>query len=175
MAIARREAHRRADTLRARTGRAACLRNLLSALLLAACSGVAAAGGLGDMLGALAGSPGDYARGRDLDEALQRLANQMNRGMPRTIDNQFRLDRVTAEPGSELVYHYTLLGRSAAAVPPDVLNTRMAPAVRERLCVDPHMKKLLKSGAAVGFSYRGNDGGEIGKLSFRQRDCAEQG
>ncbi len=131
--------------------------------------------GIGDMLGALAGSPGEYGRGRSLDDALKRLAVQMNRNTPQQVDKDFRLDKVTAEPGSELVYHYTMSGRKAAEVPSDVFHTRLAPAVRKQLCQDPQMSKLLHSGARVGYAYRGSDGGEIGKLTFRQRDCTEKG
>ncbi len=148
---------------------------LFSAMLLGLVPGPAAAASLGDMLGALTGGNGDYGRGRDLNDALRRLAAQMNRSMPQDIDKEFRLDRVTAEPGAQLVYHYTLRERRAADVPPAVLNQQMAPVVRQRLCQDPQMTRLLDSGAGVAYSYRGSDGIEIGKLSFRQQDCSKKG
>lgn len=153
----------------------AILSAMLSAALLGLVPGPAVAASLGDMFSALTGGNGDYGRGRDLNDALRRLAAQMNRSMPQDIDKEFRLDRVTAEPGAQLVYHYTLRERRAADVPPAVLNQQMAPAVRQRLCRDPQMSKLLDSGAGVSYSYRGSDGIEIGKLSFRQQDCITKG
>ena len=156
-------------------GRAVRLYLLLVGLLLTGSAGPVAAAGLGDMLGALAGSPGEYGRGRDLDDALRRLASQINRGTPRNINEEFRLDQVTTGPGPELSYHYTMLGRRASELRADVLNTRMAPAILKRLCTDAQMQKLLDSGVAVSFAYRGNDGGNIGKLSFRERDCVSKG
>ncbi|MDO9218241.1 MAG: hypothetical protein Q7U14_13290 [Lacisediminimonas sp.] len=148
---------------------------LAMAVLMCGTAAPAASAGLGDMLGALAASPGERGRGRSLDDALQRLAKQMNRDTPQVIDKEIRLDRVSAEPGTELVYHYTLLGRPAAELPADVFYGKLAPAVRTKLCQDPQMQKLLDSGAWVAFSYRGSDGRDIGKLSYRQRDCADKG
>lgn len=145
------------------------------AVLMAGASPSVMPAGFGDVLGALASNPGEYSRGRDLDDALRRLAAQMNRNTPQQIDKEFRLDKVTAETGPELVYHYTLVGHKAAELPPDVLNVQLAPAVRKQLCQDAQMDKLLGSGARIGYFYRGSDGQEIGKLSFAQRDCKEKG
>jgi hypothetical protein len=144
---------------------------LLLALALSLSLVPATAAGLGDMLGALAGRSGEHGRDRDVDDALRRLAVQMNRTMPKDIDSEFRLEKVSAEPGQELVYHYTLREKRAADVPQAVFNGALAPAVRLRLCQDPQMQGLLKSGARIGYAYRGNDGGDIGKLSFSQHDC----
>ena len=151
------------------------LQCLALAVLMSGASAPAMPAGFGSMLGALAAIPGEYGRGRDLDDALRRLVGQMNRNMPQQIDKDFRLDKVTAETGSELVYHYTLVGHKAADLPPDVFNTQLAPAVRKQLCQDARMGKLLDSGARIAYLYRGSDGQEIGKLSFAQRDCNEKG
>jgi hypothetical protein len=145
------------------------------AVLMCGTAAPAASAGLGDMLGALAASPGERGRGRSLDDALERLAKQMNRETPQVIDKEIRLDKVTADPGTELVYHYTMLLRQAAEVPAAVFYGKFAPMVRAKLCQDPQMLKLLDSGAWVAFSYRGSDGRDIGKLSYRQRDCAGRG
>jgi hypothetical protein len=129
----------------------------------------------GDMLGALAGrSVGGYSEPGALNDAIARLAVQLNSATPQELGNDVRLDGVSAKQ-SELTYHYTLLGIAGAELPQSVFNTRMANAVRERLCQDPQSLRLLKSGARIGYAYRGRDGSEIGKLSFEQRDCGGSG
>jgi hypothetical protein len=148
--------------------------SLCCGVLLGSLAGNAGAAGFGDMLGALAGRSGSGNGERDLSNALQRLAAQMNRDMPRDVDEQVRLDRVSTGPGPELIYHYTLRSKRASEVPTGMFNARIAPVLRERLCHDPQMQPLLKSGAAIGYEYRGSDGGDIGKLSFRQRDCSSR-
>lgn len=133
----------------------------------------AMAAGWGDMLGALAGrSAGGYAEPGALDDAVARLAVQLNRAAPQVISNEVRLDGVSAKE-SELTYHYTLLRRAGSDVPEEMFNTRLAPTVKQRLCQDPQSLRLLKSGARIGYAYRGRDGSDIGKLSFAQRDCVE--
>jgi hypothetical protein len=150
----------------------------LGCVALAASLGLAAsaqAAGFGDMLGALAGrSAGGYSEPGALDDAVARLARQLNKTTPKEITNDVRLDSVSSRK-SELTYHYTFLSRSAAEVPSDVFNTRLAPTVKHRLCQDEQSLRLLKSGARIGYQYRGRDGNEIGKLSFAQRDCNEAG
>lgn len=142
----------------------------LSLAVLLPVTPVAGAASIGDMLGAIAGR-GEYGRDRNLDEALQRLAGQMNRKTPMQVSEGYRLDRVTAESGSELVYHYTMLNQRGGEVTAARFNTEMAPLIRSRLCQDAQMAPLLKSGARVGYAYRGSDGVNVGKLSFRQSDC----
>ncbi len=153
--------------------RAAPMALALAAWLLAAAP--AGAVGFGDMLGALAGrSIGGYSEPGALNDAVARLAVQLNSATPQELGNDVRLDGVSAKQ-SELTYHYTLLRISGAELPQSVFNTRMANAVKERLCQDPQSLRLLKSGARIGYAYRGRDGSDIGKLSFEQRDCGGSG
>lgn len=152
----------------------------LAVLLLASTvtAGSASAASLGEMFGALAGRSGSSssrASEQDLDQMLARLATQINRNTPQKIDDQNRLDRVRAEGGGQLVYYYTLLERTGADVPVAVFNSKLAPALKERLCRDREMSRLLRDGVIVGYAYEGSDGTDIGKIFFRQRDCSGNG
>lgn len=151
------------------------LLSLATGVVVLGVAGPTHAAGLGDMLGALASTPGGYRGKQDLQEGLERLAGQINRTLPKDIDQDFRLERVSAEPGAQLVYHYTVLHSPSAGVSKVAFNTQVAPLVRDRLCQDTRMLRVLKSGATVGYAYRGRDGGEIGKLSFVARDCQKDG
>lgn len=145
----------------------------LTGCLLA--SAPAKAAGFGDMLGALAGrSAGGYSEPGALNDAVARLAKQLNRATPQELNNDVRLDSVSAKQ-AELTYHYTLVRTAAADVPESVFNTRLAPTVKQKLCSDSQSLRLLKSGARIGYAYRGRDGSEIGKLSFDRNDCGSPG
>jgi hypothetical protein len=70
----------------------------------------------GDLLGALMGKSSRQGHGASVDETLENISTQMNRKMPLMVDAETRLDRVSAEPGQQLKYHYTLITVRASDV-----------------------------------------------------------
>jgi hypothetical protein len=142
--------------------------------LLVAVMGAQAAG-LGDILGAFAGRSEVMGRETSMDAALSRISAELNRNAPVAYSDDTVLDRVTAEPGHRLTYHYTLLSASREDIGPAEFQKLGRPALRERLCTSPEMHSLLRSGVIVSYAYRGKDGKAIGEAQFSLLDCASRG
>jgi hypothetical protein len=132
----------------------------------------AQAAGVGDVFGALMGRSAAMGNEASLDEALAKVAAQMNRKMPITVDKETRLDSISAEPGARLIYHYTLTGMRSTDINPVEFNKAVRPRLKSRLCSDPEMQNFLKNGVTVSYLYRGSDGGAVGRTEFAPSTCA---
>lgn len=145
----------------------------LAAVFLALlCSLPAQAVGLGDVFGALMGRSGDLAhKDADVDEALTKITAQMNRKTPMSVDARTRLDRVSAEPGKHLTYHYTLLDLRSDQISPADFREKVAGPMKERLCAAASMQGFLKNGVSIGYVYKGSDGKPIGGVTFPSGSC----
>lgn len=141
------------------------------ALALGLLAGSAQAASLGDMVGMLAGYPSARGEERGIDDALVNLSRHMNRKVPLMVDTDTRLDRVTAEPGHKLSYHYTL-----TAAPKNEMNSKefvkaIRPMLQQRLCASSEMKGFLQNGVTIAYVYRGADGKPLGATQFHPADC----
>jgi hypothetical protein len=145
----------------------------LAALSLALlCSVPAHAIGLGNVFGALVGRSGELGQDdSDVDEALIKISAQMNRKTPMSVDARTRLDRVSAEPGKHLTYHYTLLDMRSDQISAADFRARMTGPMKERLCSASSMRGFLKSGVSIGYVYQGSDGKPIGGVTFPPGSC----
>jgi hypothetical protein len=132
--------------------------------------------GLGDIFGAnifgaLIGRSGSLGNDASVDDALVKVSAQMNKKMPIAVDQDTRLDSVSAEPGKHLTYHYTLVSVSSSDVDQAKFNKLIKPQLKTRLCESVEMKKFLKNGVTISYLYRGNDGHLIGGAEFSPSDC----
>ncbi|MDB5854740.1 MAG: hypothetical protein JWR22_2781 [Herminiimonas sp.] len=145
----------------------------LAALSLALlCCVPAHAIGLGNVFGALVGRSGELGNNdSDVDEALTKISAQMNRKTPMSVDERTRLDRVSAEPGKHLTYHYTLLDVRSDQISSTDFRAKVTGPMKDRLCSAPSMRGILKSGVSVGYVYQGMDGKPIGGVNFPAGVC----
>jgi len=132
---------------------------------------MAEAVGVGDMFGALMGRSGAMGNESTVDEALARVTSQINKNTPMAVDKETRLDKVTAEPGARLVYHYTLVRISSTDVNSVAFQNAIKPQLQSRLCSSPEMQNFLKSGVKISYLYRGSDGRPLGGVGFVPNDC----
>jgi hypothetical protein len=140
------------------------------ALLLAGVATLAQAGTFGNMVGALAGRSSGPSDDRSIDAALENLSAHMNRKVPMLVDPETRLDRVSAESGHKLSYHYTLTSvpRSMSATE---FTRLVRPALQQRLCASSEMQAFLKHGVTISYVYRDVSGKPLGSTQFKPSDC----
>jgi len=145
------------------------MRGLALALCMLAAGAQAAS--LGDMVGMLAGYPNSRGDDRGIDEALANLSMHMNRKVPLMVDADTRLDRVTAEPGHKLSYHYSLTAPPKNAMSSKEFVKLIRPMLQQRLCASGEMKGFLQNGVTIAYVYRGIDGRPLGATQFQPSDC----
>ncbi len=129
------------------------------------------AASIGNIFGALMGRSSSPELETTVDEALVSVSSQINKNMPVLVDKETRLDRVSAEPGQQFIYHYTLLSISKKDISSDEFYKLIKPQLKSRLCGSTEMQKFLKSGVTVSYLYRGSDGHALGGVTFVPSDC----
>jgi hypothetical protein len=129
------------------------------------------AAGIGNIFNALVSRSGTLGQEASVDQALVKVSAQMNRRMPVEVDKDTRLDKVSAEPGQQLTYHYTLTSIRSSEVNADEFQRLAKPQLKTRLCNSREMQNFLKSGVTVSYAYRGNDGRGIGQVKFAPSEC----
>lgn len=139
------------------------------AFLLAAMQ--AQAVGMVNVFGAMMGRSGTMENESSVDQALSKIAAHASKKTPMAVDDETRLDRVVAEPGQHLTYHYTLTKMPSARITPAAFLQIAEPRLKARLCESIEMRGFLKNGVNISYLYRGNDGGTIGNVNFAPSDC----
>lgn len=147
---------------------------LLSAALALAFLGGAPAHAVGfgglfsSVLGQSSGENGS------LDDTLVRMSQKMNRSMPQAVDTDTRLDKVSAEPGHQFAYHYTMLNVRSKDVNTANFYKTFRPTLQKRVCGSEEMKMFFRNRVTVAYAYQGKDGEDIGKIAFSPKDCGFQ-
>lgn len=151
-------------------------KSTMSTLLIAAVFGAglgismpSQAIGLGSLFSSMLGRPG--SEDMNVDETLVRMSEKMNRHMPVAVDADTRLDRISAEPGQQIAYHYTMLHVRSKDVNTTNFYKTFRPALQKRVCSSSDMKMFFRNRITVAYAYRGKDGQDIGKLAISPKDC----
>lgn len=110
-----------------------------------------------------------------LDYTLVRISEKINRTMPQTVDSETRLEKVSAEPGQQFAYHYTMLNVSSKQIDTADFYRTFRPTLQKRVCAAEDLKMFFRNRISVAYAYRGNDGQDIGKLAFSPKDCGYPG
>lgn len=106
-----------------------------------------------------------------VDQALQRVVIKMNQHLPAEVDKETRLDKLTAESGKQLVYHYTLLTLKSKDVNKVKFMSAMGPVLKQRLCSSDEMKSYLRNGVTIMYVYRAIDVLPVGSFKYSPADC----
>ena len=135
------------------------------------------AGGVGDLFGAFAGRIDTYGSGHDgqtkqMENLLVKVSEYMNKRMPEVIDTEFRLDRVSAEPGLHFSYHYTLLGSNGSDIDKASFMASQRAKLKTTVCQQP-VRNFLNHGVTVAYSFRGKDNLPVGTAEFAPNACDE--
>lgn len=152
------------------------MRRMVAVILLAIVALSAQAGGLGDYFGAFAGRFDSFGTGREgqeklLDAVLTRVSEYMNKRMPESIDQEIRLDRVSAEPGSHFSYHYTLMASNSSDADKARFVGIIRPQLKSKLCESAQIRSFFGHGVTVSYVYQGKDGSPIGGAEFAPNTC----
>ena len=129
----------------------------------------AQAAGFGSLFSSMLGRPG--GEDMNVDEALVRMSEKMNRTMPIAVDGDTRLDKISAEPGQQIAYHYTMLNVRSKDVNTTNFYKTFRPTLQKRVCGSDDLKVFFRNRITVAYAYRGKDGEDIGKLAFSPKDC----
>lgn len=125
--------------------------------------------GFGSLFSSMLGRPG--TEDMSVDETLVRMSEKMNRNMPIAVDGDTRLDKVSAEPGQQIAYHYTMLNLRSKDVNTTNFYKTFRPTLQKRVCGSDDLKLFFRNRITVAYAYRGKDGEDIGKLAFSPKDC----
>src|ERR671932_719698 len=87
---------------------------------------------ISDLVGGIASRPGDS--GMNVDRVLVRISEIENRRLPQVIDQETRLDRVSADRGQRFTYHYTMLNHRSVEENKAQFSNRLEPTLRNRAC-----------------------------------------
>ncbi|HXA48606.1 MAG TPA: hypothetical protein VNW52_13305 [Burkholderiaceae bacterium] len=152
------------------------MRKIIGATVAMLFAVTANAVGVGDMFGAFAGRFDTYGAGPDgqakqLDDVLLKMSEYMNKRMPEAIDDQTRLDRVSAEPGAHFSYHYTLLASRSNEIDKVGFATTIRQQLKSKLCDSAQIRSFFNHGVTVGYLYQGNDGLPIAGTDFLPNSC----
>ncbi|MBV8666994.1 MAG: hypothetical protein JO269_10980 [Burkholderiaceae bacterium] len=152
------------------------MRRVTAASILMLFTLSAQAGGLSDWFTGIVGRFSPQGRGHDaqakqFDESLRQVSEFMNKHMPEAIDQDTRLDRVSAEPGSHFSYHYTLLNRTGSDADKEAFADSIRPQIKSNLCSNAQVRNFFNHGVTVAYMYQGIDGKPIGGAEFKPNTC----
>jgi len=106
-----------------------------------------------------------------LIEGFKKAAKKVNRNVPKMIDQDTRLDKVTVGPGAKATYHYSFPKYSSQEISQDWLQTNLRPVVMKNVCSNEEMKPSIEYGGIYIFSYSGNDKIEITTFQISFDEC----
>lgn len=144
---------------------------LLILLILFSFSAVSHASGMGNIFGSLMGRSGSVESETGVDNVLVKAASQINKKLPMNVDENTRLDSVSAVPGRQFIYHYTLVTLNSTDVSADKFDSVVKPQLKNRLCESADMQNFLKNGVTISYLYKGKDGQPIGGAKFAPSEC----
>lgn len=151
---------------------------LMMASLFCLCTATyAAKGGIGTIFGALIGGAVGNAAGKaasqhmTMDEAIARMADEVNKQLPMAIDPDTRMDNISPGVGRRFTYNYTLVNSQSRELDGAALYREFRPILRKRVCTSDDMAIFFKNGVTVSYSYKGNDGGQVFKVDMSPQDC----
>ena len=102
---------------------------------------------------------------------INELVKKGNEQLPMMIDKQTRLDKVVAGPGAKITYLYTLPELASFDVSAFWISNDVRPKVTKDVCDTAELRKLLASGAALEYAYKGKDGVDINQFQVQDADC----
>jgi hypothetical protein len=146
---------------------------LLISLVLLSFGTVSHASGMGNIFGSLMGRSGALESETGIDNVLVKAASQINKKLPMDLDENTRLDSVSAVPGRQFIYHYTLVTLNSTDVSADTFDSVVKPQLKNRLCESADMQNFLKNGVTISYLYKGKDGHPIGGARFAPSECSQ--
>ncbi len=108
-----------------------------------------------------------------VDQLLAETTAKLNKHIPLQVDEETRLDGVSAE-NKTLIYEYTLLNYEKAELNLEILKSNIAPVVKKGACTEASMKPLFDSGINVHYHYKGKHGESLMMIKVISSDCKNE-
>ena len=96
--------------------------------------------------------------------------SQMNKMLPKMIDTVTRLDNVATSDGSDVIYHYTVMGPAVQKITVDDLQPMKAQVVSS-YCSSAQLALFRKNDMTLKYMYYREDASFIGELDATTKDC----
>ena len=106
-----------------------------------------------------------------VEQRLQDVSNQLNKSLPRTLDEHTRQDTTAAGPGRRLTNIYTLTKITPGSLKGDDLKKMIQPSIVAGYCTDPSMIYYRKNDVTVSYAYRDASGAFVTRFDVRISDC----
>jgi len=104
-------------------------------------------------------------------DTLQKVADQVNKDLPKKIDDDTELTKTEALQGI-LVYNYRLVNIEAGQVDNAKLESAVRPKITQGACASQEIKDtFFKNKVTLRYSYHDKDGGLIGNLDVTPANC----
>ena len=102
---------------------------------------------------------------------LAEVVDTLNVDLPKMVDAETRLDKVTADPGHLVYWHtFTKVARDQIALA-DFYAT-MRPALTKRACENAPTRSALEQGISLIYVYASSDTMRVGSIGVSRSDCA---
>lgn len=109
-----------------------------------------------------------------VEQAMQKVVVKMNQYLPEQVDKETRLEKLTADKGRQLTYHYTLTALTGQDVSKAEFKRVMGPLLKKRLCASKEMKGFLRNGVRINYEYRTTDLQPVGSFIYFPADCGHK-
>ncbi|MFO6424551.1 hypothetical protein [Motilimonas sp. KMU-193] len=103
-------------------------------------------------------------------QKLQQMADKINASLPKTVNEDFRLEKVVAKP-SEFEYMYTVVSYSAADVDLFEFEKVVKNYLLSLYCNAEQMQPLLQNNIRMTASYHDNRGDVMATVTANQASC----
>lgn len=106
-------------------------------------------------------------------ERLVQASTEHNKNLPKMIDSSTRLDSISAGPGNQLVYYYTIVNKQLKVIMHmQAKSGEFAEYVTALQC-KTHAENAMQYSDAITnvFVYRDNDGKEIARVPINESIC----
>jgi hypothetical protein len=102
---------------------------------------------------------------------LATIAAQINKALPRMVDQDTRFRSVEALEG-ELKYNYDKIHAAASSFNSNEFVDKLKPKAVELACNSPDMQPYFANGVNARYSFHGNDHQLIGEILVTPKQCS---
>jgi hypothetical protein len=110
-----------------------------------------------------------------LSDQLVAASAELKRDLPKTLDDETRLDSVGVHSGNVLQYTYTLTEYVSTAEAVDrveaILSTHVKTTIAPEVCKDISTRALLNIGAVMQYIYMDTQGSVVGAEDVTRETC----
>ena len=106
-----------------------------------------------------------------VEQRLQAVSNQINKTLPKTLDEHTRQDTTLSGPGKRWTNFYTITKVLPASLTGDALKKIIQPSIVAGYCTDPSMTYFRDNDVTVTYSYRNVSGAFLTRFDVSLRDC----